>query len=177
MTTAKTKPPSAGIWDTTGPGPCSPSPRAPRTTQPSRPVCGVPPGRKNCQSPSKPSPLSPFQRPGRERWKQVPGEHPSMPGGAASPCLGHLLASSPEIPTSMPVTPSTQTLRRLPGLGAQPTAVAQEVAVEETASSLPISRRGRAGTFCPLLSKHGPIQIFAREQSNLVGLLAIPYLC
>ncbi|XP_065539322.1 uncharacterized protein LOC136016285 [Lathamus discolor] len=112
--------------------------------------------------------------PGRERWQQLPGEHPGMPGEAASPCLGHLLVSSPEIPTAMPVTPSTQTLRRLPGLGAQPRAPAKEVAAEGTASSLPMSRRGRAGTYCPLPCKHGPIHIFARKQSGLIVLLAIP---
>lgn len=46
------------------------------------------------------------------------GATPACLGGAASPCLGHLLASSTEISTSMPVTPSKQTLRWLPGLGA-----------------------------------------------------------
>ncbi|XP_030341016.1 uncharacterized protein LOC115607636 isoform X2 [Strigops habroptila] len=95
--------------------------------------------------------------PGRERWQQIPGERPGMPVGADSPCRGHVLASSPEIPTSMPVTPAPQTGRPLLSLGAQPRAVAEEVAVEGTASPAGVqTRAGRNFLPSPLQTRPDP---------------------
>ncbi|XP_061212576.1 uncharacterized protein LOC133213974 isoform X3 [Neopsephotus bourkii] len=74
-------------------------------------VCGVPPGRKNCQSPSKPSPLSPFQRaaPGRRhRAREIDQPSPAQPRrtAALTPCSPRLQPWHLRDPWAEPARPN-----------------------------------------------------------------------